>query len=222
MIHRIYHSPRGDGPGRALLVMLPGMGMKADDFAAHGFVSAVHARGLPLDILAAQPELDTYLEGRIDRVLHHTLIEPAMARGYARLWLLGISLGGMGALLYTAAQLAVVAGLVLLAPFLWTPGTIAELSSAGGITAWFPQKSPATAVERKTLLWLHTFLSAPGKPSWLRAARPFRRGPQSPRGAFAAKASGRRRGRSRLGNLGLALAADTRTSPFAAGIGNGY
>src|SRR5690242_5311099 len=107
MIHRIYHSPRGDGPGRALLVMLPGMGMKADDFAAHGFVSAVHARGLPLDILAAQPELDTYLEGRIDRVLHHTLIEPAMARGYARLWLVGISLGGMGALLYTAAQLAV-------------------------------------------------------------------------------------------------------------------
>ena len=64
MIHRIYHSSRSSELGRALLVILPGMGMKADDFVAHGFVSAVHVRGLPIDILAAQPELDTYLEGQ--------------------------------------------------------------------------------------------------------------------------------------------------------------
>ena len=161
MIHSIYHSPstQSGEPGRVLLVMLPSMGMKADEFVAHGFVSAVHDRRLPVDIVAAQPELDAYLEGQIARSLHDTVIAPAMARGYRRLWLLGVSIGGMGALLYTAARFAVVDGLVLLAPFLGTPGAIAEVSSAGGITAWSLQKSRATAVERKMLLWLQTFLT---------------------------------------------------------------
>ena len=161
MIHRIYHSAPGSGrgPGRTLLVMLPGMGMEADEFDAHGFVAAVRDRRVPVDIVAARPDLDVYLDGRIARNLHDTLIAPAIARGYGRLWLLGISIGGMGALLYAAAQLAEVEGLVLLAPFLGTPGTIAEVSSAGSIPGWSPGKSRATAVEQKLLLWLQTFLT---------------------------------------------------------------
>lgn len=166
MIGSVYHAPPGGGRGRALLVMLPGMGMEADEFAAHGFVSAVHERQLPIDIIAARPELDLYLEGKIATALHDAIIAPAMARGYRRLWLLGISVGGMGALLYTAARLAPVDGLVLLAPFLGTPGTVAEISSAGGITAWRPQNSRATVVERKMLLWTQDFLAhSPARPA---------------------------------------------------------
>jgi alpha-beta hydrolase superfamily lysophospholipase len=114
---------------------------------------------LPVDIVAAQPDLDLYLDGEIADYLHNVVIAPAMARGYGRLWLLGISLGGMGALLYAAARLAPVDGLVLLAPFLGTPGTMAEVLSAGGITAWSPENSRATAVERKVLLWVRSFLT---------------------------------------------------------------
>jgi alpha-beta hydrolase superfamily lysophospholipase len=136
MIGSVYHSAPSGEPGRVLLVMLAGMGMEADEFAAHGFVSAVHDRRLPIDIIAARPELDLYLEGKIAKALHDAVIAPGMARGYRRLWLLWISVGGMGALLYTAARFASVDGLVLLAPFLGTPGTLAEVSAAGGITAW--------------------------------------------------------------------------------------
>lgn len=146
--------------------MLPGIGMAADEFAAHGFVSAVHERPWPIDIAAAQPELDLYLEGNIAAALHEDIIAPAMTRGYRRLWLLGISVGGMGALLYTAARFAAVDGLVLLAPFLGTPGTVAEMSAAGGLTAWSPQNSRAIAVERKMLLWLQDFLArSPAQPT---------------------------------------------------------
>jgi pimeloyl-ACP methyl ester carboxylesterase len=156
---------RGE-PGRVLLVMLPGMGMEADEFAAHGFVSAVHDRQLPIDIIAARPELDLYLEGKIATALHDTVVAPAMARGYRRLWFLGISIGGMGAVLYTAARFASVDGLVLLAPFLGTPGTIAEISSTGNITTWSPQNSRATVVERKMLLWAQDFLGrSPARPA---------------------------------------------------------
>src|SRR5262249_55958322 len=154
MIRSIYQAaPRGE-PGHTLLVMLPGISMEAVEFVAHGFVSAVHDRHLPVDVVAAQPELDLYFEDRIAGSLHDTVIAPALARGYRRLWLLGISVGGMGALLYTATRFAAVDGLVLLAPFLGTPGTLAEASSAGGMTAWSPQNSRATDIERKTLLWL--------------------------------------------------------------------
>lgn len=166
MIGSVYHSAPSGEPGRVLLVMLPGMGMEADEFAAHGFVSAVHDRRLPIDIIAARPELDLYLEGKIAKALHDAVIAPGMARGYRRLWLLGISVGGMGALLYTAARLASVDGLVLLAPFLGTPGTLAEVSAAGGITAWSPQNSRATVIERKMLLWTQDFLTnLPDRPA---------------------------------------------------------
>jgi pimeloyl-ACP methyl ester carboxylesterase len=166
MIHSLHHPAPSGAPDRTLLVMLPGIGMQADEFTAHGFVSAVHEGQLPIDIIAAQPELDLYLEGQIAGALHDSVIAPAMARGYRRLWLLGISVGGMGALLYAAAQFASVDGLVLLAPFLGTPGTIAEVSAAGGIAAWSPQNSRATAVERKMLLWLQDFPTRPpGQPT---------------------------------------------------------
>lgn len=159
MIHSVFHSAPNGEPGRVLLVMLPGIGMDAYDFVTHGFVAAVHDRLLPVDIVGAQPELDLYLEGNIAGGLHDAVIAPAMARGYRRLWLLGVSLGGMGALLYAAARLAPVHGLVLLAPFLGTPGTLAEVSAAGGITGWPPQNSRATAVEKTMLLWLQSFLT---------------------------------------------------------------
>lgn len=166
MIGNLYYPAPSGETGRVLLVMLPGIGMEADEFAAHGFVSAVHDRRLPIDIVVARPELDLYLEANIAGSLHDSVIAPAMARGYRRLWLLGISVGGMGALLYTAARFALVDGLVLLAPFLGTPGTVAEVCSAGGITAWSPQKSRATAVERQMLLWLQSFLtSSPTRPA---------------------------------------------------------
>ena len=156
MIRSIYQSAPSGEPGPALLAMLPGTGRDVGEFVAHGLVSAVHDRHLPVDVVAAQPELDLYLEAGS---LYDTLIAPAMARGYRRLWLLGVSLGGMGALLYAAARLAPVHGLVLLAPFLGTPGTLAEVSAAGGITGWPPQNSRATAVEKTMLLWLQSFLT---------------------------------------------------------------
>lgn len=50
-------------------------------------------------------------------------------------------------------------GLVLLAPFLGTPGTIAEIAAAGGIPAWSAQNSRATGGERAALLWLQRYIA---------------------------------------------------------------
>lgn len=152
-----HNAPDGNGD-RVLLVMLPGVGIEASEFADRGMVAAVHERGLPVDVIAARPVLDLYLDGTIDDVLHRRVIAPALAQGYKRLWLLGISLGGMGALLYASAHTAHVEGVVLLAPFLGTQGTVAELAGAGGLASRSVLQS-ATAPEQRMLDWLRDFFA---------------------------------------------------------------
>jgi pimeloyl-ACP methyl ester carboxylesterase len=151
---------------RVLLIMLPGVGSGAGAFAEHGMVAAVHARGLAVDVAAVHPDLELYLDGAMPAALYRTIVEPALAQGYARIWLLGISLGGMGALLYASAYTSHVEGLVLLAPFLGTRGTIAGMAKAGGLAAWSPAHSAATEPERRALVWLRDFLARrPARPA---------------------------------------------------------
>jgi len=150
----------GPAPGteRTLLVMLPGARLHPADFARNGFLAALQALGEPVDTIAAGLTSDDYLDGDVATRLHHAVIQPALSRGYRRLWLLGISLGGMGALLYTKAELAHVDGLILLAPFLATRGTIAEVTAAGGLAAWDPgPRPPAHDIERHLLAWLKSW-----------------------------------------------------------------
>jgi hypothetical protein len=152
------HQAAAGRQGRVLLVMLPGVGIEAGDFADRGMVAAVHERGLAVDILAARPDLDLYLGGDVAAALHRIIVEPALAQGYCRLWLLGISLGGMGALLYASRYGAGVEGLVLLAPFIGTQGTVAEIVASGGLTGWSARGSSATASEQQLLSWLQNFI----------------------------------------------------------------
>lgn len=153
------------GGAEILLVMLPGAGIEAADFAAHGMIDAVRAQNLPVDIIVAHPDMGLYLEDGVTDVLHEAVILPALARGVARIWLLGISLGGMGTLLYASAHQKYIEGLFLIAPFLGTRGTVAELVRAGGLGQWSAQNSAATPAEQRLLLWLQAHLEQ-------KAARP--------------------------------------------------
>lgn len=152
-------------PGGAdiLLIMLPGAGIGAGDFAAQGMIDAVRAQELPIDIIAAQPDTGLYLEDGVTAALHAELVCPALARGVTRIWLLGISLGGMGALLYASAYPQHIEGLLLIAPFLGTRGTIAELARAGGLAHWSAQNSAATLPEQNLLRWLRAHLARQGR-----------------------------------------------------------
>jgi pimeloyl-ACP methyl ester carboxylesterase len=156
----VHHRAPDPGPDRILLVMLPGVGIEPEDFAAHGLVAAAQASGLPVDIAAARPELDLYLDGTIAGAVESAIVAPARQAGYRRIWLLGISLGGMGALLYAASALARVEGIILLAPFLGTPGIIAEVGRAGGLCAWQPGEIAAKDGERALLAWLKDHVAA--------------------------------------------------------------
>jgi pimeloyl-ACP methyl ester carboxylesterase len=106
-------APGGDA-GKALLAMLPPAKASAQDLVDQGFVAALRASGFPMDVLALDARADDYLEGDIAARLEAAIF----GRGYARLWLMGISLGGWGCLSLARKRPGAVASIVLLAPFL--------------------------------------------------------------------------------------------------------
>ena len=122
---------------RIALVMLPGAFIEPPDFAAHGFVKALRRRRLPVDAIAADLPAHLYLDGDVSPLLHAQVMALPVST-QKRIWLLGISLGGLGALLYATAYPERVEGLILIAPFLGSRGLVAEVENGGGLNAWQP------------------------------------------------------------------------------------
>ena len=149
-----YSSSMAPGMPRELLVLLPGAGMTADDFAAHGFVAALRRRAWDCDVLAVETGVETYLDDDIAARLHDEVIAPALETGVAGVWLAGISVGGFGALSYVRAGHAPVAGVLLLAPFLGSGGLIAKVASAGSLYSWSLGCSDGATSQQRLLAWL--------------------------------------------------------------------
>ena len=143
------------------LILLPAAYTHAQDFVSHGFVEAARSAGYPGDIAAIETGMDAYLDGSIVRQLRETV---APVRGGVPFWLAGVSLGGLGALLYGRAYPDEVAGILLLSPFIGTRGAVAQVISAGGFDAWRPPEGEATTREHRLLQWLKAYRS--GFPEW--------------------------------------------------------
>ena len=141
-----------------LIVMLPGAGSRPEDFATEGFVQAVRQRQLAADIVLVDAHRGYFNDLAIIERLRADVIAPARARGYAQIWLVGISLGAFGSLVYAAERPAGITGIVALGPYLGSPEKGAEVAAAGGLTAW---RGPATAMpgdfEAKFWRWLQSF-----------------------------------------------------------------
>jgi pimeloyl-ACP methyl ester carboxylesterase len=145
--------------------MLPGATHKPQHFAQHGFIQALRDRNLAIDTVAVDAHLGYYLERCVVERLSKHVIAPARARGYSRIWLVGISLGGMGALIYARDRAADIAGVIALAPFLGVRGTIDEIVRAGGIDQWQPGAIAPEDDERVLLDWLKAYdADKPGVP----------------------------------------------------------
>ena len=142
------------GGDRTVLLMLPGAGDRAQDLVDQGFVRCLRRRRLAVDVLVADARFDDYLENSVVAQLERDVVAPVRAQGHARLWLMGISLGGLGALSYAREHTRAVEGVILLAPFLGTRGLVAEIIRAGGLGRWQSGTIAPTDAESLTLAWL--------------------------------------------------------------------
>lgn len=141
--------PRPD----TLLVLLPGRGMTLGELEREGFVDAVRRQRLAVDVVLADAHIGYFKAKTVVDRLREDVIAPARAQGYRQIWLAGISLGGLGALLYTEERPGDVAGVLLLAPYLGEPEATQEVAAAGGLRQWAAPTGPVpdTAFDRR--LW---------------------------------------------------------------------
>ncbi|MBS1207760.1 MAG: hypothetical protein H6R19_158 [Proteobacteria bacterium] len=134
-----------------LLVLLPGAHTELEDFARHGFIEAVRSRDIEADILVADLNYTHVMARTVASTLHERVILPARQAGYRDIWLAGISLGGLNALLYAAEHAAGLAGIHLLAPYPGTADIVAEIRTAGGPHAW--AQTPAAELGDERVIW---------------------------------------------------------------------
>jgi pimeloyl-ACP methyl ester carboxylesterase len=99
------------------VVLLPAAYAVPGDFVRHGFVRAVRARGLDVDLMFAGFELQHVTDRSVFTRVRQELILPACSVG-ARVWLGGISLGGYLALCCAERHPHELAGLCVFAPYL--------------------------------------------------------------------------------------------------------
>lgn len=146
---------------RNLAVFLPGVYDSPQDFVSNHFVHELRRRQMPFDVVAADAHLDYFQTGTIVQRLEQDIIEPAMARKPEQIWLIGISLGGLGAMLY-ASHDPRITGVVALAPYLGTKQALAEVANAGGWAQWNPAQSSAMlSWELGLHKWIKSYLEAP-------------------------------------------------------------
>lgn len=145
-----------EGKARRLVVVLPGRGDDLAALRASGVAAAIQAQWPDADVVLAELALGYYTAGVASQRLHRDVVAPARGRGHDETWLVGGSLGGMGALLYDREHPGAIDGLILLAPYLGEPSLHAEIRAAGGLGAWSPE--PVGAVDAgnwQRALWSH-------------------------------------------------------------------
>ena len=150
-----------------LIVLLPSHGDTPQDFVDHGFVAAVRRAEVPVDVLAVAAHSGYYFKGTVATRLHTDVLAPARAAGYEQIWLVGVSMGGFGALWTAQLHRAEVSGVVLLAPFTGRPRIVRPIARAG-IRQWKPDPERGTW-DYELWRWLQGADQADGRvpPIWL-------------------------------------------------------
>jgi pimeloyl-ACP methyl ester carboxylesterase len=136
-----------------LLVLLPGAYMRPEDFVAAGFFTAIDRRGLKLDIAAVDLDLGMISEGAAVPAVHQQILVPAR-HDYQRVWLGGISLGGLLSLCLNADRPGAIDGLCLIAPYPGSRLTTNAIARAGGLDAWQPTADELSDPEFRAYRWL--------------------------------------------------------------------
>jgi pimeloyl-ACP methyl ester carboxylesterase len=166
----VVHLAGSAAASRCAFVFLPGRWDSPADFIKEGFPEALLRRGVRAEMVAADARLGYYLDGTVVDRLDRDVIAPLRSAGHDRLWLVGVSMGGLGGMLVLRSRPAEIAGVVALAPYLGSPAITTEIVASGGLGRWQPAPPELVGSDQRQMwLWLKgvTEPSAPAPPIWL-------------------------------------------------------
>lgn len=123
---------------KRLIIFMRGLGGNHKSFEKEGLVDDVRTRHMPYDMRAPNAHPGYYFGRTLIPRLKADVIDPARAAGYEEIWLIGFSMGGLGALLYIREHPEDIQGVYLISPFLSYPFIQNEIRRAGGLRRWDP------------------------------------------------------------------------------------
>lgn len=150
------------GTADTLIVLLPGIYDGNQAFAREAFMSTAWEHGIRADFVAADTDVGYFMADTVVERLRQDVFLPARAKGYRNIWLVGVSLGGLGALAYVRRHPEDVHGVLLLSPYLGGPRTIGPIERAGSLAAWQPQEECAEKDFCSVWLWLQQYTGQAG------------------------------------------------------------
>jgi pimeloyl-ACP methyl ester carboxylesterase len=157
-IESIRHSAACATPALRLL-MLPGAYSRAADFEREGFLADLRARGIDAEVVLVDAHYGYYADDSIVARLASDFLSENEA---PPTWIVGISLGGFGAMAVAGEHPGRVAGVFAISPYPGTRDTQREIAVAGGLAAWATATPPASDDgERRLWRWL---AGSPRKP----------------------------------------------------------
>jgi len=101
-----------------LIVLLHGRGGAATNFVKYGAVEQIAACRPGANILGLDSHFGYYRKRIISERLRTDIIKPARDNGIRQVWILGISMGGLGGLVYRQRYPEDIEAVILMAPFL--------------------------------------------------------------------------------------------------------
>lgn len=156
-LESLYYNAEESKSQRSLIIFLRGRGGSHKDFATEGFIDSVKKRNLPYDMVAPNAHFGYYFGETLVERLKSDLIEPAKEKGYENIFLVGASMGGLGAIIYSRYYPEDVTGVYVISPFLGYKKIIGEIVDSGGLQQWQPGTyDPDDDWQRMVWDWLKT------------------------------------------------------------------
>ncbi|MDP4626148.1 MAG: alpha/beta hydrolase-fold protein [Akkermansiaceae bacterium] len=128
----------GNPAGKELVVFLPGRWSLVGEFKKEGLFQIAEEKWPEARLVAPDLHLGYYQSQAASQRLHEDIILPAKASGVETIRLVGVSMGGLGALIYDLEHPGEIDEIYLLAPFLGEEEAIAEIEAAGSLRKWKP------------------------------------------------------------------------------------
>ncbi len=165
-LRKLQFEPQGN-KAQELVLLLPGRLSRPEEFVQFGIVDLVQKKRPRARIVAPDLHMGYYMRGLADACLHEEIIGPAKKQGL-RITIIGVSMGGLGALIYSLRYPGEVDEMLLLSPFVGDKEPMAEIERAGGLEKWeSPVVTPRNKAEALQKMWIdikRQWLSRSGPP----------------------------------------------------------
>jgi pimeloyl-ACP methyl ester carboxylesterase len=101
-----------------LVLLLPGFGDSPTSFIKHGTVEQIMACRPNSNILGVDSHFAYFRNSTLVERLHEDIIKPASDAHMQNIWIMGISMGGLGSLLYQLQHPDEIEAVVVMAPYI--------------------------------------------------------------------------------------------------------